>query len=197
MTISLLPEQIHQCGTGVFNALAIALNSNLYNLNSTEDPYKICLNQEADFIKSCYEQMNTRAASLSKGDFALATKFIIKIQNKEHSLAAMEQLVPAIIVDKVGQGNDFSPELKVCMSLPDYLKKACINGIVGGILEFGKPDYEYLEALDFCNYTDLSELDKKQCFKFVASSSYVIYSSDKAKHICDMIDKKYEPICKN
>lgn len=194
-TVSILPVQTELCGTGVFNALAIALNSNLYNLNSPDGPYEICLNQEPVFKKACYEQMNTRAVGLAGGNFSAALKFVMDIPSKEHAVTAMEQLVPAAIIDKVGQNNNFDEELEVCQSLPGYLQKACLTGIVGGILEFGKPDYEYLEALNFCGTAPLNELEKEQCFKFVASSSYVIYSPEKAKQICGLIDPKYKPYC--
>lgn len=195
-TVSVLPEQIYQCGTGVFNALTIALNGKLFNLKQVEaDPYEICLNQTEDFIRSCYEQMNSRVSNLSNGNFDEAVKFVMNIPDKKYSIIAMEQLAPAMIASKVGQNYDFSNEVKTCNTMPEYLQQPCINGLAGGILEFGKPNYEYVEAIDFCELPVLNEEQNKACIHFVVANSRVIYSSEKAEQICAMIDGKYELNC--
>lgn len=194
-TISTLPSQIDQCGTGVFNSLAIALNANLYNLHSSEDPYKICLYQDKDFKKACYEQMNTRAQALSKGNFDVAAQFVINIPDKKYSTIAMEQLAPTMIITKVGQNNNYGSEVKTCRSLPKYLEMPCINGLAGGMLEFGKPDFEYVEALSFCDSLASDEAEQKSCYGYVISNSTVLYSSEKARQICSMIDSKYRTAC--
>lgn len=195
-TISILPDQIHQCGTGVFNSLAIALNNNLYNLAPVKHPYEVCLSQSDEFIKSCYEQMNSLASNLSKGNFYVASGFVMDIPNEEYAISAMEQLAPAMIAAKVGRGNDFKEELEVCKSLPEHLKNSCINGLVGGIIEFGKPDFEYIEAMDFCDSAELTETEKKDCFGRVVSNASIVYSVSKTKEVCNMIDVKYELDCK-
>lgn len=194
-TLSGSPIQIHQCGTGVFNALAIAFNSNKFGLYFTEDPYQICLNQDEDFKKACYSQMNTRVVYLSGRNFDLAVKFVLNIPDEEYAIFAMNQLAPAAINDKIGQNKGFQNEIKVCRSLPLYLGIPCIDGLAGGIMEFGKPDYEYVEAMDFCRSLEPNELEKKRCYGHIVSGSKILYSKEKARRICKMIDLKYREQC--
>lgn len=190
-------DQIKQCGTGVFNSLAIALSQSPYALNNLKNPYEICLSQKDDFKGACYEQMNTRASALSKGNIENAIKFVISIPDKKYSMIAMAQLIPAMISNRVGQNTNFDNEIKVCIDLPEYLVESCINGLVGGIMEFGKPDYEYIEANKLCESFKENEVGKSLCYKYVISNSHMLYSKGKIKEVCGLIDEKYRTNCNN
>ncbi len=194
----LLPQsqEIYECGTGVFNSLAIALNSGSYGLNKSEkNPYSICLTQEDNFKKSCFEQMNTRAMYLANSKLSEAIKFIFAIKNSVYSTSALEQLVASAISHKVGKNENYSLEIKDCQSLSGDLRNSCFDGLIGGILEFGRPGEEYLEALDLCKNAGLHESDKKNCYNRLISTSKILYSVTEAKKICQMIDIRYQNSC--
>lgn len=195
-TISSIASEVHQCGTGVFNALALAQNSKSFGVDLSDNPYDICLDQDEVFKKSCYEQMNTRASHMSKGNFPVASKFLNKIPEEKYAIYAMEQLAPSLIASKVGQGSSYVSEVQTCRLVPVHLKMPCLKGLVGGILEFGKPDFEYIEAIDFCNSLDKATLEKKNCFERLNSSLVVLYSKEKALEICAKIDSEYRRSCK-
>ncbi len=196
ITVSKTPDQVYQCGTGVFNSLAIALNSYAYNLNFSGNPYQICSSQEDQFKRACFEQMNTRISGLSNSDLSLGVKYVLEIKDKKYSAFAMDQLAPATIASRVGKNENFDKEIMVCKSLPENLAKPCIEGLAGGILEFGKPDYEYIEALKLCESGSMNESDKEICYKYIASSLGILYSSDRVDEICKNVDSKYRIYCK-
>lgn len=189
-------DRIYQCGTGVFNSLAIVLNSSMFDLNFSGNPYDICLVQENDFKRACFEQMNTRITTLSNGDLSKGISYILKIPEKEYSIVAMEQLAPATIAQKVGKNSDFNSEISTCKSSVEYLRKPCIEGLAGGILEFGKPDSEYIEAMDLCESTGTVEY-KDICYRYVLSSLKILYSQDKVSEVCKTVTKEYTKYCQN
>jgi hypothetical protein len=194
-TISNSEKHIYECGTGVFNSLAIVMNSGSFDLNFNGNPYDICSNQEKIFQRSCYEQMNSRVAAISGGDLAKGVKYILKIKDKENAVHAIDQLAPAIISVRVGHNNSYSNEVNICKSLPDYLRKPCIEGLSGGILEFGEPGQEYVEALNLCKSNTLENIDKKYCYNYVIASLKMLYTSEKSKSICRNIDPEYNANC--
>lgn len=194
--VSSSSEQIYQCGTGVFNSLAIALNSDSFNLNFSGNPYLICKNQEKNFKRACYEQMNTRVASISTLDLAKGVKLVSEIPERAYAVYAMEQLAPATISGRVGKNSDFSYEIGVCKSLLNHLSKPCIEGLVGGILEFGKPDFEYVEAMGLCSKVGENEY-KDHCMKYVISSLRILYSDEKITEICSNLEGRYSAYCSN
>lgn len=196
-TLSTNPDQVYQCGTGVFNSLAIAMNSNSVDINFKGNPYNICFNQEDSFKRSCYEQLNTRVSMLSQGDLQEGARYVSEISEKKYAINAMEQLAPATIASRVGKNQAFTKEINVCKSLPDYLRKSCIEGLAGGILEFGKPDFEYLESINLCNSKDMDSFDKKNCYDYVTSSLNTLYSREKVKEICSTINPEYRKYCEN
>ena len=111
------------------------------------------------------------------------------------AIVALEQLMPAIIGGRVGQNTDFTREIKLCSIVPKYLEKPCISGLIGGILEFGKPDHEYLEAINLCNSFNENEVQKRMCYGFVINHTKQLYPYEKAIEICNMVDGSYRDTC--
>lgn len=194
-TISDSDKHIYECGTGVFNSLAIVMNSGNFDLNFNGNPYDICAKQEVIFQRSCYEQMNSRVATLAQGDLSKGVKFILNIKDKQNAKYAIDQLAPAIISARVGHNNSYDYEVKVCKTLSDYLRKPCIEGLSGGILEFGEPGLEYKEAINLCQSNLLDKTDKKYCYDYVIASIKMLYPKEKSVSICSTIDPEYNTSC--
>ncbi|MFZ2522238.1 MAG: hypothetical protein WAX44_00025 [Minisyncoccia bacterium] len=194
-TVSSSNDQVYQCGTGVFNSLAIVLSSGSFDLNFSGNPYNICQTQDEDFKRACYEQMNTRVSGLASGALSSGVKYILEIPEKKYAVYAMDQLSPATIMSRVGKNQSFESEIRVCKSLPEYLRKPCVEGLAGGILEFGKPDSEYVEALNLCSSNIMDDKDRKVCYNYVISSLGVLYSKEKITEICTNIDQEFRSSC--
>lgn len=180
------------CATGVFNSLAIALNFGNYGLKANmSDPYYSCHDKsEPPFRRACYQEMNTHALHMSGNDFSKAAVFIGKIKEPKYAEFAVEQLAGAAVATNF---DSYDKLIKVCRSLSQ--KNICFSGLVGGILEHGKPNSEYNEAINFCNTIELSKDEKNICFSYLISSVGMLYPPEQVKEVCAMIGSEYARLC--
>ncbi len=188
------PQMLNRCGSGVFNAMAIAYNQGKLRKNES-DPLFYCRSLEKDYAKlTCYEEMNTYLMAISNSDFLKAIKFVEAIKEDEYAISTMRSLS-----DVNGQSGwdlaDYSKQVKVCQSLQKRLVTPCIEGYIEGLIEVGTPDLEYTKPLAFCANPLLTEEQKIACYNNLIWQESNIYPAEKQKYICSQIDVKYNKKC--
>jgi hypothetical protein len=185
--------EIDLCNSGVFNSLSI-IEGNPDNSIVWEDndPYWICNTYEQHTIKKpCYEEMNTLTMRYAQGNFAKALSFAMKIDDIKYRQLAVQSLS--------GFYASFKPNtedvISKCLSLTADVKNYCITGFIGGMLEFGTPKNEYIEAFSFCDSTKLSDIDKLTCYKRIAGGALDIYSPETHRTVCQKITERFQDVC--
>lgn len=188
--------QIDRCASGVFNALAIAFNSSGYGLSANRaDPYWVCTKQrEPYFRKPCFEEMNTTVMTLANNDFAQAVKFVEAVPEDAYANHAM--LSAAGYAARFYQERASYPDIvRICHGVERRLAVSCVVGFAAGLVEFGKPQEEYKEALYFCRQELLTGAEQDRCFERVFAYLAVLYSRQALDRVCQTVEEKYRTRC--
>ncbi len=187
-----------RCATGVFNSLAIAYFDPRYGVSpNKEDPFDVCKAlTDKTYKKACYYEMNTLIMRLSDGDLLKSAQYIAKLTETDYDEFAVESIASYAAYYDIYKETplDYDGTAQFCLSL-DHLKLPCIQGFVAGLLEHGKPGVEYKEAFAFCEGSGLSEDEKSFCFKRLQDLSSTMYTKEKSKEVCLLIDKRYNVPC--
>jgi len=179
-------EKLYLCGSGVFNSLSNGYVGERYGLKLRQnDPLWFCKSQEEGFKKSCYTQMTDSLMRLANNDFVRTMKYIEDIREDVYAQAATLTLLSLIVKENLDLA-DYGTYISECRVFQSRLYDSCIEGIAGGLIEFGSPSEEYSKAFDFCKGLDLDG-EKKVCIAYLLRSINSWYSEDKLKDIC----KKY------
>jgi len=183
------------CASGVFNGLAIAYQIPQYELEiKNNNPYWICDQYDKTYIREpCYDQMNTLAIQLGEGDFSKSVDFVKNIQDPDYAWHAMHGLSSATASFRTG--GDYTDIISTCKTLNNRLREVCFGAFVGGIIEHGPPEREYLVALDFCKTSGITASDASACYQAVQGYSWHRYSLEKYEEVCKLIEKEHEKIC--
>ena len=188
-------KEKYLCATGIFNGLAIAFNTNQYGLKTPNpnDPYYVCHSQPSyHLLEACYEEMNTHAMYLSGNDFSRAVKLTESIENEEMAIIAIKNLSPVVSI--YGTIKD-SKKIEICRSLESLLYLPCIEGLVAGKLEIGRPGIEYLDGLEFCNNAGINTNEEATCFNTLIGHANILYPKGTVIELCKKIDTKYRNNC--
>lgn len=188
--------RIERCASGVFNSLAIAYNNSLYGLSlNREDPFWICGEQSKhSFKKACYQEMNTVVIGIVPGDFSDVAKYVEKIGDDRYARFAIESLSSYDVYYR-SKDIDHDKNIRACRNLQERLRPPCIKGYVMGLLEHGKPEFEYTRGLEFCQSALLTKEERQLCFKQLTIQSQGLYPPEKVEKICEMADEKYRKYC--
>lgn len=188
---------LNECASGTFNSLAILYGEPKYKLTLNQsDPFRICQQQAAaDFKRPCYEEMNTLIMRLGNNDFNQAAIFLKTIKEASYAPSATASLAGYAAHFIPENKTDNSDMIESCRRLLSNLQTACITGFVGGLIEFGSPDVEYVNAIIFCQAKTLNEEQRKACFDRVLWLASVYYPADKFQMVCDKVEEKYRVYC--
>lgn len=181
---------LNRCSSGVFNSIAIMFNGNQHNLSiDKNNPLWLCAQQkEPTFKLTCYQEMNTVLLTLEKGDFKKAVQWIKNIPEEENAISAMDSLGQHAASFRK-KDSDQTEYIHICQEWPDKFRLACIRGFSVGMLLYGTPGEEYVEALKFCNSSLMTEKDKDNCLERLTWGLYNIYPYEKFKQVCKVEEK--------
>jgi plastocyanin len=187
---------INRCSSGVFNSLAIMYGDPKYKLDfNLDEPFRACKPLDKDyFVKPCYQEMNTIILNSYKGDFAKAAKSIESVEDSNNAFAAMSSLA-GYESHYRSDPNYFSTIVSICHSLQGTLPGACVYGYAGGLMEFGSPGEEYINAMQFCGLNSLFASEKDLCFKRVIWLTSVYYPKNRYREVCEFAQEKYKQPC--
>lgn len=142
------------CASGTFNSLAILYRHPKYELHGDpSDPYAFCRHtkMEDPFTEACYSQMNTYV--LLSRDFEEAIGLVQDTVPQAFWRHAINGLAVVAVRDTLFGKGELARLRDACTALPETETKYCVRDLVGGIFEFGQPEREYLQAIEFCEQT--------------------------------------------
>ena len=182
-------DKLFRCDTGVFNALEILMTQKRYNLSySNDDPYAICKQQEERHKKACFTQFVVAVMNATNNDFSKSAKIIDEISDNEYANASIYTLAL-----ETGRNKTLSDEenISFCRQLSTRLQLTCIYSIAEGFMKYGPPQKEYIQAIDFCNSSLLTDAERQTCFSRILGILRIWYNPEKAQEICQSINSKY------
>jgi len=187
--------EIYRCASGVFNVLATYYgNPKVGLILNKDDPYLICHTQPTrSFKEACYDQMNSFILSLGQGDLSEAAKFTKSIKEDDLASAAVHGLAGAYGQNQVSK-IDYDDVVKECYNLKARLISSCLEGFLLGMIEGGKPEEEYIEAIKFCNSEYIKEDEKVKCFNNIVWNVRAT-NPKKLLIVCSSIGQKYQKNC--
>lgn len=151
-TLGEVEEHKERCASGVFNALALAYRNPTFSLSiDTNDPYAICRAQSLPYAEeACHDQMNTYVIDTSP-TFSDALALARRSASPTYVATAIEAAAGYRAQSMLESDDTFAASIAACSALEGDLVSACIRGLAGGMIEFGKPGHEYDAALRLCS----------------------------------------------
>ena len=152
-----------QCSTGVFNSLGNAKGVNQYHLSKSDSTLlTLCREQKPEYQPGCYVQAGigvihnlnlTRAGVIS----------LIKTYPQESQAPAMSGYVDLEVRNAL-PNISFQEFVSLCGTLSGNLQKACIQGVLSGLVQGGQPGVEYKRIFEFCDLIGKSE--RTSCYEY-------------------------------
>lgn len=189
------PEELKICATGVFDSISIGYYNQDYGLKiNKNDPYWLCREQKQKYQAPCY--MDLSPAIVWLGDYKLdkALTYVSKVDPKFKDLVIItisEDMVRFIINNKENPED----QIKICRSLGTKENIICLQGLVGGYLQFGAPGKEEELAVNFCNLGILSAEEKDACYSKMIKNIKIGFSPEKLQKVCNSIDNEFKKYC--
>lgn len=181
------------CATGVYNALGeLHLRDREAGILDEKDVYAVCaLPEKAHIKEACYEDLKIVPYALANKQFKESLQYVVAINDQMHyKEAALENLALFHVYDV--EGDEYAPSLEACRSLTaQALHIACIRGLAAGFINSGTPGKEYVRALDFCAFEELSETERVHCYDRTLHASYTRYAPEVFATICAIIPSAY------
>ena len=141
-----------QCGSGVFNALAIAYNHNYYSLSYRKngDYAGICDVQGYPYQRLCYMEVSHHYLGSKQLSFEDEIKFVNTLTNTKEA----ESLILGLMDTRVRTGiSDINLDdmYKVCTSFSNEdIARSCVGGVIIGLKNGGPPGKEKELIDSFC-----------------------------------------------
>jgi hypothetical protein len=172
-TCGTLPEayQQRECADGAFNGLSRFMTAGEYGFSyNTEDPLGWCGRFKENRINytSCNFEMaqNFAATIIEKPGEVLP---FIEGLDHETQIMVVDIAVGGLLQEDVvnDDHSDYFIQCRV-FETPE-LKYACLNGVVGGLLEHGEPGNESAKPTAFCASSIATEEERASCNKILTS----------------------------
>lgn len=199
-SVSETEREKYRCVTGVFNALEILSSDPTYKLKEIkEDPFSFCATQPETYKEPCYTNMIPVLLRLTGNNLQEVAHFIEAIEENEGDYEMRSVVISALFHEYARlypeEMGDAKRGILMCRSLARELRLACIEGLAGGHMKYGKPKEEYRNGLAFCKSSALFEEERDACFRQIVSTLSVWYSREKAAAICRMVEDTYRQFC--
>ncbi len=196
-------EKTKQCVTGVFNALAIAYSTNLFNLKmNPKDPVSFCRTlTNSEYRNACFIEVSMAWINTTMGNFNYkfvdGVKFIERMGDVNGEKISLFGLVSDFVHL---HSNELSTDdmVKNCNLVKPIFYESCIQGTELALLNWGKPSEEYKRALSFCDSRLLTSTGKNICYSYVFQHLPNLYSKEKRLEICNTeVSEGYKNQCLN
>jgi hypothetical protein len=187
-----------RCSSGVFNAIGNMYFDAKYKLEPGPDPYSLCKRGGFSRVdaESCYSQMNTQAAALGRNDLSKIIAFTRTIRDREYRAAALKEASSYYIQTLKQRDRDLSAsDIETCAKEDAYEAGICIDGLIGGVYEFGAPNAQYEEALAACAAADVSSTFGARCYSHVLAMSHFFYDESVQRTVCSHVPEPYSKAC--
>jgi len=182
--------KLFRCVSGAFNGLEILISSGQYKLSLNKDgPFWICRAQPDRYKEACYTQFVVAVMSVSGNDFIKSAKIIDSIEEDAYALPTLQSLV--VELPHLGK-TDYEETLNYCRNLSVRFRETCVFAFAEGFMKYGPPQKEYVEALEFCSSSLLTDTEKQVCFERILSILRIWYTAEKAREICQSVQSEYQ-----
>ncbi len=134
----------------------------------------------------------------NQGDLLKSEKEIEKIKEKGF---AIRYAVASSLFDEFIHYNLAVPDyninqgIKICQSLADPYRLACIDGLGDGHMKYGKPNDAYVLGLAFCANSNLRNDERETCYNSILPKLRIWYSVDKSRAICNSVPSEFKKYC--
>lgn len=193
--VGLDQKEGNRCYTGAFNSIFEAMVSGSWGLKvDKSNPTWLCQEVSEKYRLTCYSNAMAAVRQVVGKDFLEGVKFLEKIKEDKYALAGMETLSALVAKENISR-DDFSDFVAVCRKAPERARDKCLTSFARSLVEFGKPEEEYVKAVKFCNTADFSAHERDICFPVVVTYSSLIYSTEKMNNLCKHFEEKYRKYC--
>ena len=187
-----------RCASGVFNALGNMYNDPKFKVSPDADPYALCRKGKFDVIdaEACYSQMNTVASDLSGGDLQDMIDYSKVITNERFRIAALKEAVSYYVqMLKRRQQQLSAADMNRCAELSQPYRDTCVQGLVGGVYEFGSPEKKVDEIIAVCGADDLASVLRGQCYGETVSLATYYFEPAVVNRLCQRIPEEGRAQC--
>ncbi len=187
-----------RCASGVFNALGNMYNDPKYKVTPGADPYDLCRKGKFSVIDSeaCYSQMNTVASDLTGGNLPRMIAYSNTITNERYRIAALKEAVSYYVqMLKRKQQQLSATDMDHCADLAQPFQDSCVQGLVGGVYEFGSPERQVEEILAVCGAQNLNDTLRTTCYNETIEMASYYFERDVVTALCDRIPEEGRARC--
>lgn len=186
-------DEIYRCVSGAYNVIANYYLTNQHGLKvRASNPLWFCDSQPDEYKESCYGNMNGTLLWYAKS-FDKAVKYVERISQDKFAISAMRYLAGASSLSFARQNPVLA--IKDCRKVQKRLQPACIQGFAHGFLEHGTPNFEYQDAINFCNNKEMTGAERDTCFDYSLRNLNGWYPIAKAEEICREVDVEFQKYC--
>lgn len=173
-TCGTLPEpyQQRECADGAFNGLSQFMIRNQYEFSyNSEDPLAWCdqfKENRINFTSCNFETAQSFAATVIEDDVKEIIPFLEGLDT-EIQLMVLDIAVGGLMQEDVikEDNSDYFVQCRVFET--PQMRRACLNGAVGGLLEHGEPGNEAEKPIAFCASPIATQDEKIVCEELLAS----------------------------
>ena len=194
--------QDYLCATGVYNAIEILARDQKYGLRELlDDPFAICANQPIKYREACYSNMTPAVLIKYNNNIVDAANYINQnMVDKEYpaidGYTVNEMVTLGIFFEYIRMNietneNYMADGIKLCRQQPPDDRLACIDGLSGGHMKYGKPGVEYIKNIEACSHKDLYADERDSCYSYFLPRLGNNYNQASVKEICLLVPEEY------
>lgn len=193
--------ETYLCDTGVFNAIEILSADPKYGLSDMrKDPFAMCNKQPVARREGCYANMMPIVMSMFSNDFQKSMDYVNKNMidkevtaidgNTINDLTILGLMFEYIRIHG-NESNYAEKGITFCRAQIPADRSACIKGLSGGHIKYGKPGVEYVKNLQFCANTMLTNEERDSCYEYTLPRMSNRYAPKDTQMICAQVPVEY------
>ncbi len=195
-SISPVESEAYACMDGVFNVVSSWMGDAKYGMSiDMKNPFWLCKTLKSTQQESCYyEQIMVMSEFDNRNMTTITNKYITPIVNKDIANRVMFSLAASLMQKDVVLP-DQTHMIRACRSVPGYLQKSCLEGVVNGFKGHGEPGKEYVKMLAFCQNSLLTRVERDTCYLSLIDAIWDLNPQQEALGVCQKIPDQYRAQC--
>ncbi len=189
-------DQFNRCVNGIYHSLGDIYLGRFdeWDEEMKQDPLVLCRRQPVEYQGSCYSAMGYLVMQFFKDDFSAALNYASLISNSEYAKSLIQPMAGYQSYRTISE-KKYEENLGACVVLDEVLAKACINGLVEGLSDFGSPGKEHLAVAELCRTGGFSAWVEDFCLDHAVEYFGEYFGQEKKKLLCDLVGER--PACKS
>lgn len=191
-------EDVKECYDGVFNDIYLDIfqNKNGFTYEAymaKGDPFIDCQLQEERYKESCYFEVSGSFWRIFNYDVVAATKYALaNVQDLEQR---GQKVIARIAADRIQNSitnQSHADSMEACHLVPNFLYKACFEGILNGFMQHGEPGNLDAKGYAFCEEESLNALERNECYEQFTQMLRGTYTETHMEQVCSVVTQKRE-----